>query len=80
MCMFCAAIPMSAALGAAATAKHAEKRRQAMARGKLVRFMSLPVNGSYGRVDCWFSSVSPRHHAAHRSSHVTKHTREIVTV
>jgi hypothetical protein len=41
--MFCAAIPMSAALGAAATAKHAEKRRQAMARGKLVRFMSLPV-------------------------------------
>jgi hypothetical protein len=34
---------MSAALGAAATAKNAEKRRQAMARGKLIRFKSLPV-------------------------------------
>ena len=43
MCMFCAAIPMSAALGTAVTAKQAEKRRQAIAQGKRIRFTSLPV-------------------------------------
>jgi hypothetical protein len=41
--MFCAAIPMSAALGAAATAKHNEKHRQALSRGKTVRVSPLPV-------------------------------------
>ena len=43
MCMFCAAIPMSAALGTAVTAKQAEKRRQAIAQGKRIGFTSLPV-------------------------------------
>jgi hypothetical protein len=43
MCMFCAAIPMSVALGTAVTAKQAEKRRQAIAQGKRIRFTSLPV-------------------------------------
>ena len=43
MCMFCAAIPMSVALGTAATAKHKEKRRQALAEGKIVRVRALPI-------------------------------------
>lgn len=43
MCMFCAAIPMSAALGAAATAKRAEKRKETMPQAKGIRFASLPV-------------------------------------
>jgi hypothetical protein len=43
MCMFCAAIPMSVALGSAATAKHKEKRRQALATGKIVRVSPLPI-------------------------------------
>lgn len=43
MCMFCAAIPMSAALGTVATAKHAEKRRQTVAQGQRTQFTSLPV-------------------------------------
>lgn len=40
--MFCAAIPMSAALGAAATAKHAERRKQALSKGE-VFVNPLPV-------------------------------------
>lgn len=43
MCMFCAAIPMSMALGAATTAKQAEKRKQAMSQGKPIRLIPLPI-------------------------------------
>lgn len=43
MCMFCAAIPMSVAIGASVTAKQKERRRQAVLQGKRVSARPIPV-------------------------------------
>ena len=43
MCMFCAAIPMSASIGAAVMGQQKEKRRQAEAHGEPLPPNALPV-------------------------------------
>ena len=43
MCVFCAAIPMTASLGIAAKARRSEKFRQAQALGEPLPKLALPV-------------------------------------
>ena len=43
MCMFCAAIPMSASVGAALTGKQKAKRLEAQARGESLPQESMPI-------------------------------------
>jgi hypothetical protein len=43
MCMFCAAIPVTISLGAAAKAKQSEQRKQAEASGEPVPQWVIPV-------------------------------------
>ncbi len=65
MCMFCAALPATAALGAAAQGEKRKREKEALGRGESFKFARVPVGALTGLVVVVLVIVSTIYHSHH---------------